>query len=688
MSIGQLRTSPSVDASLRSFDSSSPVPALDLVTELLKHHPEYGRGLGGRINAQLHAPETAPAKPAFEWIDEVTNWVHSEQYLVELLHGRLLIQGLSKLDPHTAQALLAQGFLKALRDELGELPRSTSSDTHEIPSPETDQLRMLKDSVEGHDTLNRKPFAEILTASLDLIRADLDQSEAFLLHIDGPWGSGKSTMMRFLADELRSSKRGREPWVVVEFNAWQHQREDPPWWSLREAIADQGLRDVRLGAIGDQRPRKAPLRLRIRERMWRIGAAVGPTTIGVMVLLVGIGALLYAADQLNLPLLDEPDNASWLNRLLAAIAAFSPLMMLAGVLYPLGLAAAARLTPSSGGRSKAYLASRADPLSALKKHLADLMKWIGKPTAIFIDDIDRCEHGYVVSLLEGIQTLFIGSKAVFVVSCDRRWIEASYDATYAEIRYSVEEPGRSLGNLFLAKAFQVSVELPPIGRTLPAYWAGLLDHPDEARAREARMGITRQEIQDTLSESADFEATARERAETDPELAQEWRVASIIESLQPERAKQTEKALWHFHPYVERNPRAMKRLVNAVAIQRAAAEYIGAFDETDLQQPWRQLVLWLILGMRWPRLAAAVRSQPELLLSVIPPELVPASESRDTLNAPKTPISVPDDSIVELLNDPEVRHVIIGDEVGVPLLPETVRVLVGLPIAVTVSAED
>src|SRR5262249_48899757 len=45
------------------------------------------------------------------------------------------------------------------------------------------------------------------------------------------------SVLNFLQDDLR--ERHEPPWVVVTFNAWQHQRLAPPWWWITAPLARQ-----------------------------------------------------------------------------------------------------------------------------------------------------------------------------------------------------------------------------------------------------------------------------------------------------------------------------------------------------------------------------------------------------------------------------------------------------------------
>lgn len=113
------------------------------------------------------------------------------------------------------------------------------------------------DNPSEEDLLGRKPFAKAIASGIRYYQKNAGKTGSFLVHIYGPWGSGKSTLLEFLKEELdptrtkiteeldpvptrtkitdwfnvltkrlnRSPKY--KPWIVVSFNAWQHQRVRP-----------------------------------------------------------------------------------------------------------------------------------------------------------------------------------------------------------------------------------------------------------------------------------------------------------------------------------------------------------------------------------------------------------------------------------------------------------------------------
>ena len=645
--------SPSVRSVVDRFGNES-VSSYEIVRALSEIHPEYGAGMAKGLTVSTDAPTDGEQQPMVEWIGRIVGWIQKRQIDVNVLHGRLLIYALTELDPSLSALFSKTGFLRALLNEL-ELRYKNESGYNRSNETEIDGERrrfragtfLVDDSPASQDLLRRRPFASYIASRLVAIWKDMETDRtqsSFILHVDGRWGSGKTTLLRFIKAALEARHPG---WVVVDFDAWRHQRTNPPWWALRQELYQQGVRSLlRRGRVG------RAFRLAISERMWRIGVALKPVLLTSLFFACIVTILTFTLIQITARFSDA------LN--LMELSDWKNLLGITGSVWAIALAMRKTLAPSTQKGTQEFLVNQSRPHSMLRHRFSTTVRQIGYPVAIMVDDLDRCSRESVVKMLEGIQTLFRQSRIIYLVAGDKRWIESSFEAEYREIADIVREPSRSLGTLFISKAFQVSIELPPI-TNLADYWSRVLERGKqtftadivtvpEHIANEMRNAVTQQDIDDLLE---------HKRVES-PEDIQLWAQAAVEREETSELQTELEHVLSGFYPFLDRNPRSMKRFVNLYGISRAAMILSQALYGTDLKNPWEQLALWTIIKTRWPAESEAFRREPALVDRV-----------RDSSGViPELPNLAPY-SRMQLL------QVIQGEEVGVSLSTLAVQAFTG-----------
>lgn len=655
--------SPSVVAAIDRVGPDRVIQAWDLVQALLQSHAEYGGGV-----AELLLSERGPAKGSLrrttEWIDAVCRLLNEKA--VSELHGRLLIIGLCRLDSDLEQYLHGLGFLPAvideLRDPLDEIFLAAPT-TIETGQPDATPLHL--DSPASADSLGRRGFARALAIRLDRVWNEYNAANvqgSFVLHLHGPWGSGKTSLLNLLRTELqpKGAKRSRRRrirsektavasdgavsrWIVVDFNAWQHQRLEAPWWLLMDAIYRQAR--TQLGGVFHKRWHA--WRLCIRETVWRL-----ITLRRDVFTLVGFGMLLLATIYWigrslpsGLPSIVPVESTGDVNDILAVC----------GTLISAGLIVSRSLLSGSARSAQAFVQAGADPMERIAKHFHDLVGTIDHPIVIFVDDLDRCQPAYVVQLLEGIQTLFYDPRVIYVIAGDRRWLHVCFETQYEKFNDAVGEPGRRLGTLFLEKVFELSVALPRLGPDQQAdYWRELLRGASkEADEEMARYEMEAREEFGQLGREP--EIVQRVSQQRDNPLRQRARRQAAVERLASTQVeKTTEVFLERFSALLEPNPRAMKRLLNAYSIYRDLAILRGINVLADLEMR-RRLALWTILCSRWPDLEDRVLD-------------LARSDSDDEREA----------AMSELIVSDSIRQVFDGEGIGVALDLGSIAVLTGL----------
>lgn len=90
---------------------------------------------------------------------------------------------------------------------------------------------------------------------------------------------------------------------------------------------------------------------------------------------------------------------------------------------------------------------------------------------IFVDELDRCAGGDVVSALDTIRTFMDSDKCMFIVAVDRHVLSASFKAKSSSASpLDTSNPQHGSVNEYLNKVFQYQIDMPPLKRQrLTAY---------------------------------------------------------------------------------------------------------------------------------------------------------------------------------------------------------------------------
>lgn len=565
----------------------------------------------------------------------------------------------------------------------GQEPQIPPSVETAPPAP-SDVTPMHLDSPADVDYLGRKGFAEALVVRLNRVWRESSRKRgrsSFVLHMHGPWGSGKTSLLNFLRRELQpppphapdvlADEASPLPWIVVEFNAWQHQRINPPWWPLLDAIYTQSVGQLARKKVFDSKLHA--WRVRFMERLWRLCTLRRDYLVAMVVGTVAMAGLIFWLWHSG----GQWDVATLGKSIGTTVGTVS-------VVWSAFLVAGRTFVSGSARSAQTFMETAGDPMERICRHFGRLAVWINKPIVIFIDDLDRCQPKYVVDLLEGIQTLFSNPRVVYVIAADRRWLNTCFETSYQTFADAVKEPGRRLGSLFLEKAFELSVSVPRMSREMRgAYLDYLLrgEHANIEQLIEKESSRMRDEFAGAETEEQVLERLNRgenEEAgdEVEKALRQQVRTSAAVRMLASRKvAASTEYFLMPFAPLLEPNPRAMKRLVNAYAVLRDMTLLAGVNILGDGAQR-KQLALWAIVSLRWPVLEEYLEEHPEVIDAI--------SEGR--VRDGDAPV-IPEEALQKLIESEQVKNVFKGGNVGTSLDSKTVRKIIGISdVRATVAA--
>lgn len=458
------------------------------------------------------------------------------------------------------------------------------------------------------DMLHRGALADVLADRLQQMHDDAP-GVSFLVHIDGSWGVGKSTLLNFLDDRLKNS------FLIVRFNAWQQSRIGPPWWTLLTATRQ---------AIAGGRGWWGKRRLRMSETYARIRRTGALYSLALLILVVAIALATYALWPHRITAASGSAIAQAVTAIAAAVA----------VLWAGSRVAAQFLLWDSAGGARLFEKSGISPM----REISSQFNWLigqappadqapqrnrprsPRPVIFFIDDLDRCDSSYVVDFLDSVQTLVRDAAtpagkndrgAMFVVAADGAWLRVSYEGTYQSFSAAIGQPGRPLGYVFLDKIFQLRMPLPTPHR---AAQQDLLDgllgvrHPASDSEIAEQIDATEKELDSARGDRERVRAIMQAKS---PQVtaAVSGYAARIL--MDPATVSRTEHKLQKFADLLDGNPRTTKLFLNTFTV----IEAIRALEAEFLD--FNTLALWSIICVRWPEMADYLQQRPDAITHII-----------------------------------------------------------------------
>ena len=100
------------------------ISSLEVIEELCKMHPEYGNGNAGKfpfekMEASKETVQFISETPS-TWMSKINSLYNKEK--TKIIHGRLIIIGLSLIDKKLAETLIQHEFLSTIINEIKEKP--------------------------------------------------------------------------------------------------------------------------------------------------------------------------------------------------------------------------------------------------------------------------------------------------------------------------------------------------------------------------------------------------------------------------------------------------------------------------------------------------------------------------------------------------------------------------------------
>ncbi|WP_298816678.1 KAP family P-loop NTPase fold protein [Chloroflexus sp.] len=315
------------------------------------------------------------------------------------------------------------------------------------------------------DELGFDPAIKTLTKIIQ----DAQQADTPLtIGIYGPWGSGKTSMMRMILEKLDYTKC-----VTVWFDAWRYAQQDALWRTLLLCVVEALRERVRYddGWLREY----CKLNARATSELERLQEA--RTDINRQ--LDDLIACLYISVEQEEPgeIQFRWDQAGKLivNMLIHAGFQYMPV---------LGNIMAAFATSGEQAGDEGYTTNILDLFQRehtriyrekiqsleqfyekLKKLIKELVTDLDRKLVLFIDDLDRCLPEQAIGVLESIKVFLDIPGCVFVIGVDREIIERGIRVHYKDFALgetNATAPFPVAERDYLEKIVQIPFTLPPL----------------------------------------------------------------------------------------------------------------------------------------------------------------------------------------------------------------------------------
>ncbi len=527
------------------------------------------------------------------------------------------------------------------------------------------QESLIADRPATEDLLGHLRIVKVLSSFLSTRETEFPLSIA----IDAPWGTGKSTLMYLLQNELQDKddnilrevkekykgddkyknkyieylndrerinaandalsftwhdlrkllkekktpperEKKKRDFETINFNAWRHGTGDRLSASMVSHVTNTVA--SRMDPIDREKfwfrlnMRRLDLNSLRSKAHWSI---LGGSIVGIISLVALIIILL------SLPLLDNLLPQVMIDKILF-LDAGGPIMALILLSYTIvtNLKKTVSFDMSEYVRSPNYQ-ELMGPQQEIEKdfhHTINHLKRDGKSLAVFVDDLDRCSPNQVVEVVESINLFFGQQDCVFIIGMHRDLVATSLELAYDKLVAKVKAAPHlteelPYGQRFLEKIVQFVVRLPePNEDDLERF----LDNIDGSSAKPGTNKIVKS-IGDTVSISDEPDATVTKAPSKDDDIYTtvevEAKKAVAVAKTYSERTVEVKEIFKLVKDALRRNPRQYVRFFNALRFDY----YISAAEE--LEKPGIEdfliMAKWVVISLEWPVLGNLISSK-------------------------------------------------------------------------------
>jgi Cdc6-like AAA superfamily ATPase len=474
------------------------------------------------------------------------------------------------------------------------------------------------DALTSEDHLGFRPY---VTAIADFL-IDEETMPPLTLSIEGDWGSGKSFFLSLLKERLSNFDKQ----IVIEFNAWRHEKDKELWSSFAEHL---------IRSLGKH--------LNIIKRIWaytkltRVRFSWKDGKIDVIKLILAFIAVLFTAlfiailglnsgwdvvDKIVFNLIKNhpPDSAKLPITIGGAAGYFT-------ALFTLFKHFKKKFTGVLDIKLQKYL--KHPDYASNTSFIEDFHKDFGKVIESFtekekervyilIDDIDRCETPKAADLMQAIN-LMISDKpnVIFIIAMDREKVAASVAVKQEKlIPYILEQnngkkedvrSAMQLGYAFIEKFIQLPFHLPvPGNKELDQLIISLCGDQKTDNTKEN----SKRETEEIKEQVIDVKETPMESSKQGVNVSD----ASVIYNRVSNDSVIVHALVRGNAELFRYNPRRIKQFINEFRLTSYIATQLGIVSAgVDSKVTFAHIGKLITISMKWPSLISALQVNSSLL---------------------------------------------------------------------------
>ena len=365
--------------------------------------------------------------------------------------------------------------------------------------------------------------------------------------VSGSWGSGKSSMVKMIGQELKKRDEKGTSYIFLEFNAWLYQGYDDARTALLQSVQKKLSSEMEKRKIPEGDGAWEKLKKFTKRINWfQVSKLALPLLAGFIPGVNAVGAIggLVTAISSSIDNKEETEKNS------AAVNS-----------------ALEKLTPEV----KELLTSEAtkpatEQIEGLRREFQELLEKLDVKLVVLVDDLDRCLPETAVSTLEAMRLLLFVDRTAFIIAADEQMIRNGVKAHFGDVELT-----EGLITSYFDKLIQVPITVPHLGVAEIKVYIVLLYIESDIRKNNLDEKIlleAQKKLNDVLSHTWETSATKEtiEKALNAVELEGLSTYISMADQL---------AGILATADNIKGNPRLIKRFMNSLEIRKKVATFNG-----------------------------------------------------------------------------------------------------------------